>query len=34
MEPFSEIVEEAYANLTAHLTNPVVFSQQQNELNC
>ena len=31
MEPFSEIVEEALANLTAHLTNPDAFSQQEND---
>ena len=30
MEPFSEIVEEALANLTAHLTNPDAFPQQEN----
>ena len=31
MEPFSEIVEEALANLTAHLTNLDAFSQQEND---
>ena len=31
MEPFSEIVEEALANLTTHLTNPDAFSQQEND---
>ena len=31
MEPFSEIVEEALANLTAHLTSPDAFSQQEND---
>ena len=31
MEPFSEIVEEALANLTANLTNPDAFSQQEND---
>ena len=30
-EPLSEIVEEALANLTAHLTNPDAFSQQEND---
>ena len=31
MEPFSEIVEEVLANLTANLTNPDAFSQQEND---
>ena len=31
MEPYSEIVEEASANLTAHLKNPDAFSQQEND---
>ena len=31
MEPFSEIVEEALANLTVYLTNPDAFSQQGND---
>ena len=30
-EPFIEIVEEALANLTAHLTNPDAVSQQEND---
>ena len=31
MEPFSEIVEEALANLIVHLPNPDAFSQQEND---
>ena len=31
IETFSKIVEEALANLTAHLTNPDAFSQQEND---
>ena len=31
MEPFSEIVEEALANVTAHLTTSDAFSQQEND---
>ena len=31
MEPFSEIVEEALANLAAHQTNPDAFLQQKND---
>ena len=31
MEPFIEIVEEALANVTAHLTTSDAFSQQEND---
>ena len=31
MEPFSEIVEEALANLAAHQINPDAFLQQKND---
>ena len=31
MEPFSETVEEALANLTAHLTNPDAFSHKESD---
>ena len=31
VKPFSEIAEEALANLSAHLANPDAFSQQEND---
>ena len=31
VKPFSEIAEEALTNLSAHLTNPDAFSQQEND---